>query len=95
VVIHAMFTSMRRTIAVVKSAKECGDGVDAMGVLSRREVRDALQRQTGATLRSRLSRDRPMLRIWARLVPDVHPSQAEVIVLRSIEVSTRNPRLFF
>jgi hypothetical protein len=63
VVSHAIFTSMRRVIAVVKSAKECGDGGDAMGVLSRREVRDALERQIVAKIRSMLSRDAISLRI--------------------------------
>jgi hypothetical protein len=32
---HAISTSMRRVVAVVESANECGDGGDAMGLVSR------------------------------------------------------------
>jgi hypothetical protein len=45
---HAISTSVRRVIAVVESANECGDGGDAMGWCRVCELRDALQRQPGA-----------------------------------------------
>jgi hypothetical protein len=45
VVNHAISIRVRRGIAVVVSASECGDGGDAMGWSRVCELRDALRRQ--------------------------------------------------